>query len=228
MSRREVFTKGVRRSALPKRPLSYGRMPLGPPAREILDFWFAPAAGEVTGTGGSNDARVVVRDVWFRKDEAFDRGIRERFAEPLAAGLAGAYGEWCDEPRGSLARIVLLDQFTRNAFRDTPQAFAGDERALATARDAVEDGYDDALLPQERWFLYMPFEHSEALADQDRAVALFEALAAKTGLEEPLPWALRHRDVIRRFGRFPHRNAILGRTSTPEEIAFLQQPGSRF
>ena len=219
MSRREVFTKGARRSALPKRPLSYGRMPLGPPAREILDFWFAPAAGEVTGTGGSNDARVVVRDVWFRKDEAFDRGIRERFAEPLAAGLAGAYGEWCDDPRGSLARIVLLDQFTRNAFRDTPQAFAGDERALATARDAVEDGYDDALLPQERWFLYMPFEHSEALADQDQAVRLFESVEPHPSRDEGLRYAVRHREIIERFGRFPHRNAMLGRTPRADELA---------
>jgi len=203
-------------------------MPIAPLAREILDFWFAPAPGEPTRSGGATIEGVAVRDVWFRKDDAFDAAIRERFAVPLAAGLAGAYGEWCDDPRGSLARVVLLDQFTRNAFRGTPQAFAGDARALATAKAAVDRAYDDALLPQERWFVYMPFEHSEALADQDAAIALFEALAAKTGLDEPLPWAIRHRDVIRRFGRFPHRNAILGRASTPDEVAFLRQPGSSF
>ena len=199
-----------------------------PLAQEILDFWFVPAPGEPTGTGNATVDGVAVRNVWFRKDDAFDAEIRRRFGVALAAGLAGAYGEWCDEPRGSLARVVLLDQFTRNAFRGTPRSFAGDARALATARDAVEQGDDRALAPQERWFLYMPFEHSEALADQDRAVELFEALAAKTGLDEPLPWAIRHRDVIRRFGRFPHRNAILDRASTADEIAFLREPGSSF
>lgn len=205
-----------------------GEMPVAALAREILDFWFVPNPGESTGTGGSTQDGVVVRDAWFRKDDAFDAQIRERFGVALAAALAGAYGEWCDEARGSLARVILLDQFTRNAFRGTPDAFAGDARALATAKDAVGRGYDAALAPQERWFLYMPFEHSEALADQDEAVALFERLAAQTGLSEPLPWAIRHRDVVRRFGRFPHRNEILGRGSTPDELAFLQQPGSRF
>ena len=203
-------------------------MPQSPLAREILDFWFVPQPGESTTAGGAARDDVQVRDVWFRKDDAFDAEIRRRFGVALAAGLAGAYGEWCDEPRGSLARVVLLDQFTRNAFRGTPRSFAGDARALATARDAVEQGIDTTLAPQERWFLYMPFEHSEALADQDRAVELFEALAAKTGLDEPLPWAIRHRDVIRRFGRFPHRNAILDRASTADEIAFLREPGSSF
>jgi uncharacterized protein (DUF924 family) len=202
-------------------------MPLAPLAREILDFWFVPQPGETTGRSGTR-GEIVTREVWFRKDDAFDATIRAAFALPLAAGLAGAYGEWCDEPRGCLARVVLLDQFTRNAFRGTPQAFAGDLRALATAKDAVERGDDRALAAAERWFLYMPFEHSESLADQDRAVELFEALAAKTGLRDPLPWVIRHRDVIRRFGRFPHRNEILGRASTPEEVAFLEQPGSRF
>jgi uncharacterized protein (DUF924 family) len=123
---------------------------------------------------------------------------------------------------------VLLDQFTRNAFRGTRRAFAGDPGALATAELALARQYDRALAAQERWFLYMPFEHSEAIADQDHAVALFEALAVETGLDSPLSWAIRHRDVIRRFGRFPHRNDILGRASTPDEIAFLAEPGSRF
>ena len=190
-------------------------MPPGPLAAEILDFWFPP------GTGAE-------RDVWFRKDDAFDRDVRERFGAALAAGIAGAFGEWCTTPRGSLARVVLLDQLTRNAFRDTPDAFAGDARALATSEYALERELDRALDPHARWFLYMPFEHSEDLAMQDRGIALFTALAAETGVDAPLPWAHRHRDVVRRFGRFPHRNDILGRASTAEEIAFLAQPGSRF
>jgi uncharacterized protein (DUF924 family) len=127
-----------------------------------------------------------------------------------------------------LARVLLLDQFTRNAFRDTADAFAGDSRALATAERAIEREFDRLLDPYERWFLYMPFEHSEELDLQEGGVTLFTVLAAETGVDAPLPWAKRHRDVIRRFGRFPHRNEILGRASTPEELAFLAQPGSRF
>lgn len=184
-------------------------------AADILAFWF-----------GAHPH--VERDDWFRKSEAFDLEIRERFAEALAAGLAGAFGEWCTTPRGALARVVLLDQFTRNAFRGTPKSFAGDARALATSNLALEREFDRALDPYERQFLYMPFVHSEALAMQDRAIECFTRLAQDTGLTEPLDWAGRHRDVIRRFGRFPHRNAILGRTSTNEESVFLEQPGSRF
>lgn len=199
-----------------------------PLAQAVLDFWFVPRDGELTDERASADVGVPIREVWFRKDDAFDAGIRDRFAIALAAGIAGAYGEWCATPHGSLARVVLLDQFTRNAFRGTPQAFAGDPRALATAKDAVARGFDGALAPQERWFLYMPFVHSEALAEQEHAVALFETLAAQTGLSDPLSWTRRHRDIIERFGRFPHRNEILGRASTQEEIAFLAQRGSRF
>ena len=197
-------------------------------AESILDFWFVPRPGEpVTGEPSATRARVT-RGVWFRKDDAFDATIRERFDVALAAGIAGAFGHWCGDPLGCLARVVLLDQFTRNAFRGTPRAFAGDPGAIATAERALERGFDRALAPQERWFLYMPFDHSESLAMQDRAVALFEALADATGLDEPLPWVIRHRDVILRFGRFPHRNEILGRASTSDEIAFLKEPGSRF
>jgi uncharacterized protein (DUF924 family) len=196
--------------------------------QSIVDFWFVPRAGEsVTGEPATPRGRVT-RDVWFRKDDAFDAEIRERFHVALAAGIAGAFGHWCREPLGCLARVVLLDQFTRNAFRGTPRAFAGDPAALATTELALERGFHRALAPQERWFLYMPFEHAESLAEQDRGVALFEALAGETGLDAQLPWAIRHRDVIRRFGRFPHRNEILGRASTEEEIAFLKEPGSRF
>jgi uncharacterized protein (DUF924 family) len=182
---------------------------------DVLAFWFgAPPHTE--------------RGEWFRKDAAFDAAIRERFGDALARGLAGAFGEWCGEPRGALARVVLLDQFTRNAFRDTPRAFAGDARALATADDAIRRGFDASLDRYERWFLYIPYEHSEDLAMQRRALELFGALARDEGLDGPLRYAKRHAEIIERFGRFPHRNSILGRESTPEEIAFLREPGSSF
>jgi uncharacterized protein (DUF924 family) len=190
-------------------------MELAPLARDILDFWFgAPPLAQ--------------RDAWFRKDAAFDAAVRTRFGDAIAAACAGAYGDWCAAPRGALARVLLLDQFTRNAFRDTPHAFSGDARALATADDAIARGHDRRLEPLERWFVYLPFEHSEDPAMQERSLALFAALAAETGDRSPLEWAERHAQVIRRFGRFPHRNAVLGRESTPDEVAFLAAPGSRF
>ncbi|MGH8800962.1 MAG: DUF924 family protein, partial [Casimicrobiaceae bacterium] len=184
-----------------------------PSAAAILDFWFPP------GTTSK-------RREWFGKDPEFDRTIRERFGTSLAAGLAGAFGDWCVSARGSLARVILLDQFTRNAFRGTPKAFAGDAAALATAEGALERGIDHELGACERWFMYLPFEHAESLAAQDRSVALFRALADEGGLAGPLEWALRHRAIIQRFGRFPHRNAILVRESTADEIAFLREPNS--
>ena len=203
-------------------------MPSVPPlAAEILDFWFVPREGERLAKPPAADGGVT-RSVWFDKNDAFDDEIRRRFGVPLAAGIAGAFGDWCTSPRGCLARVVLLDQFTRNAYRGTPDAFAGDDRALATSEDAIERGFDRELRVHERWFLYLPFEHSESLAVQERGVALFDALARDTGFTDPLPYPARHRDIIRRFGRFPHRNEILGRASTPEEIAFLKEPGSRF
>ena len=142
--------------------------------------------------------------------------------------MAGAFGDWCATPHGALARVVLLDQFTRNLYRDTPRAFAGDAGALATANEAVARGLRPRARRFERWFLYMPFEHSEDLAD---AGALARAVRrAVRGNRRPraLDWAEKHAAVIRRFGRYPHRNAILGRESTPEELAFLAEPGSRF
>lgn len=189
--------------------------PLPAAARAVLDFWFGPAPH-------------AVRDQWFRKDAAFDERIRERFGDDVAAAAAGAFGDWCATPHGALARVVLLDQFTRNLHRDSPRAFAGDPGALATANEAVARGFDRSLDRFERWFLYMPFEHAEDLQMQERSLALFGALAEETGDRSPLEWAVKHADVIRRFGRYPHRNAILGRESTPAEIAFLREPGSRF
>lgn len=186
--------------------------------QSILDFWFGRPGTAEYGTE---------RDFWFRKDPAFDAGIRSRFGVAIESALAGGLEEW-SSPRGSLARILLLDQFTRNAFRDTPRAFAGDARALALAEAAIGRGDDRGLPAVERWFMYMPFEHAESPSAQERAVELFRGLGEETGLTGQLAWAEKHAEVIRRFGRFPHRNAILGRESTPDETAFLATPGSRF
>ena len=185
---------------------------------EILEFWFGRAGTAAYGS---------TRKEWFRKDPAFDAAIRARFGSAIGTALAGGFADWI-APRGKLARIVLLDQFTRNSFRGTPQAFAGDALAVALANETVARGDDVALIPVERWFVYLPYVHAESPAAQERAVSLYRSLRDETGLDEPLVWAERHAEVIRLFGRFPHRNVILGRESTPEEIAFLAAPGSRF
>jgi uncharacterized protein (DUF924 family) len=185
---------------------------------DILQFWFDAPGGAEHGQP---------RDLWFTKSDATDRLIRQRFGPLIDEVLAGGHADWAATPRGSLALVLMLDQFTRNVFRHTPRAFAGDARALALAHDLVAAGDDLVLSPLERWFAYLPFQHSENIGDQDEAVRLFERLA-EDGLDAPLEWAIRHRDVIARFGRFPHRNDILGRTSTPAELDFINQPGSRF
>jgi uncharacterized protein (DUF924 family) len=190
-----------------------------PSWREVYDFWFLPAADPAHGQA---------RDEWFRKDDAFDAMIRTRFGPVIDRALAGDFGDWDADLRGALARIVVLDQFTRNAFRGKPDAFAGDARAQAATIAMIESGRDRLLQPVERWFAYMPLEHAEDLALQERSVGLFSALAKDTELGDILDYAVRHRDIIARFGRFPHRNAILGRASTAEEIEFLKQPGSGF
>ena len=182
-------------------------------ARAVLRFWFGDAS--------------AARAEWFRKDPDFDAQIRTRFGAVIEAALAGA--RFGDAPAERLAALIVLDQFTRNAFRDTPRAFAGDAAALALTLGLCERGEDQALPTWQRAFAYLPFEHAEDPAMQDRAVAAFDALAAQQPqVASMLEYAHRHRDVIRRFGRFPHRNAILGRPSTADELAFLEQPGSRF
>jgi uncharacterized protein (DUF924 family) len=187
---------------------------MDPLASDILDFWFGDRSGE--------------RAEWFRKDPAFDEAIRARFGAAVDAAIAGGYAAWTDTPRGTLALVILLDQFTRNIFRGTPRMFAGDARALALAQAAVAAGSDRALGAYERMFLYLPFEHAEDAAMQERSLALFGRLAEEAGLRSQLEWAEKHAAVIRRFGRYPHRNASLGRASTPEETAFLAEPGSGF
>jgi uncharacterized protein (DUF924 family) len=173
-------------------------------AEEVLSFWFG------------QDAKR-----WFEKNATFDAEIRSRFL-PLYEQLS-ANTDWLSQPRDCLARIVVLDQFPRNMFRGTPRAFAADPLALAAAKHAVGNGFDRNLQLVEKQFVYLPFEHSESLADQERACQLMKALN-----EDLYDWAIRHKRIIERFGRFPHRNEILGRKSTPEEIEFLKQPGSGF
>jgi uncharacterized protein (DUF924 family) len=185
---------------------------------EILDFWFGPPDSARYGQS---------RNEWFRKDAAFDAEIRTRFGAIVERALAGEFADWI-APRAVLARVLVLDQFTRNSFRGDPRAFAGDTLALETAEAAIERGADLALIPVERSFLYLPFAHAEDLAAQDRSVALCRRLRDETGYGDPLFWAEKHAAVIRLFGRYPHRNAVLGRESTPEEAAFLATPGSRF
>lgn len=192
---------------------------MDPNARAVLDFWFGAPDTPEHGTS---------RAAWFTKDPRFDDEIRRRFGETVASALAGDRREWCADAHGTLAYVILLDQFTRNIFRDTPRAFAGDAPALAAAETAVARGLDRELGGHERAFLYLPFEHAESEAMQRRSLELFTALARDTGDAGPLEWAQKHAEIIFRFGRYPHRNEILGRASTPEEAAFLTQPGSRF
>ncbi|QNM96664.1 DUF924 family protein [Chitinimonas koreensis] len=181
----------------------------------VLEFWFA---------GGD-----APRQAWFVKDPAFDAAIAARFGEQVAAAQAGGLQHWRATPDGLLAYLLLLDQFSRNIYRDTPRAFAGDALALAAAHAALEAGVDRTLPPVRRVFVYLPLEHAESLAEQDRSVALFEALAAEWPAgANYLDYAQRHREVIARFGRFPHRNAVLGREATAEEQVYLAQPGSGF
>ena len=189
-------------------------------AQEVLDFWFGPPGSPTHGTR---------RPEWWRKDPAFDAAVRMRFGALIECALRGELEVWAATPEGALAQVLLLDQLTRNAFRDTPRAFAGDARALAAAQAMVGRRQDEALPPEQRAFVYMPYEHAEGLAMQEEAIRLFARLAAEApSQEEQLDYARRHHAIIERFGRFPHRNRILGRRSTPEEAAFLEQPGSGF
>ena len=159
--------------------------------------------------------------IWFTADPAFDAEVLSRFAQLVERAKSGGLDHWAEEAEGALALVILLDQMTRNIYRDSPDMFAADGKALAVAKRAIERGFDMDLSKQKRRWLYMPFMHSEDLADQERGVELF----ARSELSESLPFAVEHADIIRRFGRFPHRNAILGRQTTPEEEAFLAGGG---
>ncbi len=194
------------------------RLQTPPAAQRVLNEWF--------GVPGSPDDGQI-QPKWFNKDPTFDAALRERFGDTVDRALRGELQSWDHSPWGALAHLLLLDQFTRNIHRDTPTAFAGDAQALTLALDLLPRSSGMTVL--ERWFLAMPLEHAEDLAMQDRSVAFFEALAAEDArLTDALDYARRHRDVIQRFGRFPHRNRILNRDSTAEELEFLKQPGSGF
>lgn len=197
---------------------------LPPAAAAVLDFWFGTPVDD-TATAQAR------RRLWWSKDAEVDADMRRRFTALVEAAAGGSHDDWTATARGQLALILLFDQFPRNIFRDTPQAFAFDARALQLAQDLVASGGDRRLQRIERVFCYLPLEHAESIAMQERSVELFTALAAEQP-EGPvagyLDYSRRHRDVIARFGRFPHRNRILGRASTPEELEFLKQPGSSF
>ncbi|MDI3469161.1 MAG: putative transmembrane protein [Pseudolabrys sp.] len=172
-------------------------------AHDVVTFW-----------------REAGPDRWFKKDTAFDETIKQRFLATYEAAATGRLGDWESTAEGALALLILLDQFPRNMFRNSARAFATDPLARAVTAGALVKGFDSAF-PDLRSFFYLPFEHSEDMADQERAVALYKA----AGDAGNLKWAEIHADIIRRFGRFPHRNAVLGRTTTPEEQAFLDSGG---
>lgn len=189
---------------------------------EVLDFWFDRQPGAAAHTP------LPHRKAWFEKDAAFDDQIRSRFAAAVETALAEGYADWTETAEGALALLILLDQFPRNLFRGEAKAFAGDARARIVARQAVDRGFDITVQPMMRIFFYLPFEHSEHLPDQELAHLLFSALDKELPGLDLAGWADKHRVVIARFGRFPHRNAALGRDSSPDEIDFLKQPGSSF
>ncbi|GAA6118879.1 DUF924 family protein [Acidovorax sp. FG27] len=179
-----------------------------PSAQDVLRFWF--------------DESTPAQ--WFQKDDAFDAEIRRRFSALLRRAAQGELAHWRTGAEGRLAEVIVLDQFSRNVLRDEPAAFAQDGIALVLAQEAIAQGLDAALPPERRAFLYMPFMHSESAKVQAESVRLFTALGNANNLD----FAQRHQAIVDRFGRFPHRNAVLGRPSTDEETAFLQQPGSSF
>lgn len=179
-----------------------------PSFEPVLDFWFAPGRERQ----------------WFARSDDFDAAVADTLGPWHREAVAGALEEWRDSARGALALVLLLDQVPRQIHRGRPEAFACDARARAVTAGAVAADYDHLLSVPERLFLYLPYEHSEELADQERAVALIEAL----GDAEWTRYAVIHRDIVARFGRFPHRNAVLGRETTAEEAAFLQEPDSSF
>jgi uncharacterized protein (DUF924 family) len=186
---------------------------------EVLEFWFGTPASPEFGRN---------RKCWFEKSADFDTLVRDRFLETYERAAAGKLDAWRSRPLAALALVVALDQFPRNMFRGTPRAFVADPVALTVAREMVANGADGVLLPVQRVFVYLPFEHAEDLSAQRAALGLFAGLAGDPTTSGTLGWVMRHYAVVARFGRFPHRNAILGRESTPDELAFLARPGSSF
>lgn len=184
---------------------------------EVLREWF--------GEGDEPDEATQKR--WWTKDPENDAYLRDTYGEDIDRAVRGDLDDWAKTPRGALALVILLDQWTRNTFRGTGEMYCGDERAVRVVKSAIDAGFDAELSPQMRQFLYMPLMHSEDVDTQHRCVEEFERLHAETGLDTR-GYAVQHRDIVVRFGRFPHRNALLGRESTDEEEAFLKEPGSSF
>ena len=176
--------------------------------QDVLSFWTAAGPAK-----------------WFAKSEAFDAAIRLKFEPVHHSAAAGRYDAWAADADGALALLLLLDQFPRNLYRGSGHGFATDGKARAIAKAAIAAGFDRQVAPDLRYFFYLPLEHSESLADQDACVALCEAIKRETGDPGPLKWAMIHRDIIARFGRFPHRNPALGRETTPGEQLFLDEGG---
>ncbi|WP_312316595.1 DUF924 family protein [Acinetobacter variabilis] len=176
--------------------------------QDILDFWFSPET----------------QPNWFAKSDQFDQSLKEKFGDILEKASRAELWSWRKNADGRLAEILVLDQFSRNIFRDTPRAFAQDSLALALAQEAISQDLDKQLSPEQRSFLYMPFMHSESKLIHEFALKLFQRL----GNPENLEYEIKHKIIIDRFGRYPHRNQILGRESTEEELSFLTQPDSSF
>ncbi|TRO42458.1 DUF924 domain-containing protein [Pseudomonas sp. ALS1279] len=193
----------------------------------LLDWWLG-------AEGSATEVAAARQGLWFGKRDSQDLEAEARFGALVERALAGDLKNWSDDPQGWLAQLILLDQLPRMIFRNTPRAFAGDSRARPLLQEGLERGWDRRLTPIQRVFAYLVFEHAEDLPLQDRAVELFADLLNEAAVDERplfanfLDFAERHQRVIARFGRFPHRNAILGRACTDEEQAFLREPGSRF
>lgn len=187
-------------------------------AQDVLELWFSDRA----------------RTLWFDKNDAFDAEIRDRFGTLVDEAIAGKHGDWAATSDGALALVIVLDQFPRNIFRGSPRAFSGDARAREIAGIAIDKQLDRQQPLDRRAFFYLPYQHSESLEDQNRSIELYKKwveehdAAGRKSAEEDMVYADRHHEIIRRFGRFPHRNATLGRESTPEELEFLAGPRSSF
>lgn len=190
----------------------------------VLEFWFGKSAADY----------ATQKPKWFKQDDSYDEEIREKFGKDLEQAIEGQLDSWAGDPKSLLALIILFDQFSRNLYRGSGKAFAQDEKSAALVQLGVEKGFDKEFDLYQKWFFYMPLMHSEKLESQDLAIKKYEELVAtapeneKSTFEGVLDYSHRHRDIIVRFGRFPHRNERVGRESTPEEIEFLKQPGSSF
>ena len=213
--------------APPATPATATATSTDPRIAQVLEFWL--------GAAQPTDASALTRQsMWFTKSDALDQEIRSRFGDWVRDARAGRLDGWAETAHGRLALVVLLDQFSRNAWRGQPESFAGDAKALALALAAQDNGHWEAVAPLARFFLALPLEHAEDPALQARSVALFRQLVAQATPETEkvlagaLDYAEQHQDVVARFGRFPHRNAVLGRASTEQEKTYLAQPGAGF